>query len=97
VIFVTVDPERDSAAHMRAYLAAFDGSFIGATAAPQTLAAVRKDYGVTAVRQGTGPDYAVAHTSSVFLIDRAGKLRAMMPFGRDPADFVHDVEVLLAA
>jgi hypothetical protein len=33
----------------------------------------------------------MAHTSSIFLIDRAGKLRAMMPFGHDAADFVHDV------
>ena len=37
----------------------------------------------------------MAHTSSIFLIDRAGKLRAMMPFGHDAADFVHDIELLL--
>ena len=95
VVFVTVDPERDSAAHMRQYLAAFDPGFIGATAEPEVLAEVREDYGVTAVREGTGPDYAMAHTSSIFLIDRAGKLRAMMPFGHDADDFVRDVELLL--
>jgi protein SCO1/2 len=96
VVFVTVDPARDSAAHLRDYLAAFDPSFIGATGAPDALAAVRRNYGVTAVRQGTGPDYAMAHTSSIFLIDRDGKLRAMMPFGHDPADFIHDIQFLLA-
>jgi protein SCO1/2 len=96
VIFVTVDPERDDAAHMREYLAAFDRSFVGATGDPQALAAVREAYGVTAVREGTGPDYAMAHTSSIFLIDRAGTLRAVMPFGHDAADFAHDVEILLA-
>ena len=95
VVFVTVDPERDSAAHMERYLAAFDPGFIGATGDPEVLADVREDYGVTAVREGTGPDYAMAHTSSIFLIDRAGKLRAMMPFGHDAADFVSDVELLL--
>jgi len=43
------------------------------------------------------PDgYAVDHTSSIFLIDREGKLRAMMPFGRDAKDFAHDVQLLLA-
>ena len=94
VIFVTVDPARDDAAHMRDYLAAFDPSFVGATGAPDTLAAVRQNYGVTAVREGTGPDYAMAHTSSIFLIDRAGKLRAVMPFGHVAADFVHDIERL---
>lgn len=97
VVFVTVDPERDSAAHMRQYLAAFDPSFIGATADPEILAEVREDYGVTAVKEGAGPDYAMAHTSSIFLIDRAGKLRAMMPFGHDASDFVRDVELLLEA
>ena len=96
VIFVTVDPARDSAATMRQYLGAFDPTFIGATGDPATLAAVRQKYGVTAVRQGTGPDYAIAHTSSIFLIDRAGRLRAMMPYGHDASDFVHDVDFLLA-
>lgn len=96
VIYVTVDPERDDAAHMRDYLDAFDPSFVGATGAPGALAAVRQKYGVTAIKQGTGPDYVMAHTSSIFLIDRAGKLRALMPFGRDAADFVHDIKFLLA-
>lgn len=96
VIYVTVDPDRDDAAHMHDYLAAFDRSFIGATGTPEALAAARKGYGVTATRQGTGPDYAMAHTSSIFLIDRAGMLRALMPFGHDAADFVHDIDFLLA-
>ncbi|HEY6815449.1 MAG TPA: SCO family protein [Croceibacterium sp.] len=94
VIFVTVDPERDDVAHMQQYLAAFDRSFIGATGEPDALAEVREAYGVTAEREGTGPDYAMAHTSSIFLIDRAGRLRAVMPFGHDAADFVHDIERL---
>ena len=97
VIFVTVDPARDDAASMRTYLAAFDPTFIGATGEPAALAKVREKYGVTAAKQGTGPDYAMAHTSSIFLIDRAGKLRAMMPFGHDAADFVHDVRILVNA
>lgn len=96
VIFVTVDPARDDAAHMQDYLKAFDPGFIGATGAPDALAAVRRKYGVTAIKRGTGPDYAMDHTSSIFLIDSAGKLRAMMPFGHDPADFVHDIRLLLA-
>jgi protein SCO1/2 len=96
VIYVTVDPARDDAAHMRSYLAAFDSSFIGATGTPDALASVRRKYGVTAARQGSGPDYAMAHTSSIFLIDPAGALRAVMPFGHTPADFVHDAKLLLA-
>lgn len=95
VIFVTVDPERDDVAHMRDYLAAFGDGFIGATGSEQALAAVREDYGVTAVKEGDGPDYVFGHTSSIFLIDRDGSLRAMMPYGRAPADFVHDIRFLL--
>jgi len=96
VVFVTVDPKRDTAAQLADYLRAFDRGFIGATGDPAALDAVREKYGVTAVQQGDGPDYAMAHTSSIFLIDGAGKLRAMMPFGHEPADFVHDIRYLLA-
>lgn len=95
VIYVTVDPDRDDAARMRDYLSTFDPSFVGATGTPAALAAVRQKYGVTAIKRGTGPDYVMAHTSSIFLIDRAGKLRALMPFGHDATDFVHDIKLLL--
>ena len=97
VVFVTVDPERDDAAKLKAWLAAFDPSFVGVTGAPAALAAMRKDYGVTARKQVTGNDYVMDHSSSIFLIDRAGKLRAQMPYGHAPADFVHDVKLLLAS
>jgi len=96
VVFVTVDPERDSSGQMKAYLAAFDTSFVGGTGRPEVLAAVRKSYGVVAEKVPMGGSYAVDHTSSIFLIDRQGKLRAMMPYGRDARDFVHDVNLLLA-
>jgi protein SCO1 len=96
VVYVTVDPARDDAARMKSYLAAFDPSFIGATGEPDVLAAARQKYGVTAVKQGTGLDYAMAHTSSIFLIDPAGKLRALMPYGHDAADFIHDIRYLSA-
>ncbi|HEX4862266.1 MAG TPA: SCO family protein, partial [Rhizomicrobium sp.] len=69
--------------------------FVGATGTSAALAAVRQKYGVTAVKRGTGRDYVMAHTSSIFLIDRAGRLQALMPFGHDASDFVHDVKLLL--
>jgi protein SCO1/2 len=95
VIFVTVDPERDDAARMKDYLEAFDPSFVGATGKPDALAAMRQSYGVTTIKQGTGSDYVMDHSSSIYLIDRAGKLRAMMPYGRAAEDFVHDIKLLL--
>ena len=95
VIYVTVDPERDDAARMKDYLAEFDPSFVGATGNPDALALVRQDYGVTAIKHGTGDDYLFDHSSSIYLIDRIGKLRALMPYGHDAGDFVHDIKLLL--
>ena len=96
VVFVTVDPERDAPAQLKAYLAAFDAGFVGATGRPEVLAAMRKDYGVVAEKVPMADGYAMDHTSSIFLIDREGRLRALMPYGRDARDFVHDVKLLLA-
>ncbi len=96
VVFVTVDPERDDPAHLKAYLGAFDTSFIGGAGKPELLAAMRKNYGIVAIKVPMSDGYAVDHTSSIFLIDPEGRLRAMMPYGRDAKDFVHDVKLLLA-
>lgn len=96
VVFVTVDPERDSPAQLKAYLAGFDASFVGGAGKPEVLAAMRKDYGVVANKVAMSGGYAVDHTSSIFLIDREGRLRALMPYGRDAKDFVHDIQLLLA-
>ncbi|WP_206606524.1 SCO family protein [Steroidobacter cummioxidans] len=96
VVYVTVDPERDSAERMRAYLGGFDRTFIGGTGTPAQLEAVRKNYGVMADRKPLGNSYTVGHSSSVYLIDRQGLLRGMMPYGRLPDDYVHDVRALLS-
>lgn len=96
VVYVTVDPERDNADRMRAYLKGFDPTFVGGTGTPAQLAAVRKNYGVMAERKNIGNSYTVGHSSSVYLIDRQGLLRGMMPYGRLPDDYVHDVRALLS-
>lgn len=95
VLYVTVDPGRDSAERMHQYLANFDPSFIGATGTESQLAAVRKAYGVVANKMPAGDGYGIAHSSSVYIVDRDGSLRAMMPFGHPADDYVHDVKLLL--
>ena len=99
VIYVTVDPERDDPQRIKQYLAGFDASFVGATGKPKTLEVVRKNYGVMAakVAKPGSDDYGMSHSTAVFLIDREGRLRAMMPYGHDPADFTHDIQLLLAS
>ena len=96
VVYITVDPERDDALRMKKYLSAFDPSFIGGTGTEAQLAAVRKDYGIAAEKVA-GPDGSYTHSSFVYLIDREGRLRALMPYGHSPDDYVHDVGILLAS
>jgi protein SCO1 len=92
VVYVTVDPDHDDVARMREYLANVNPTFRGATGTPAELEAVRRDYGVSATKVGEG---LFNHSSSTFLIDRAGMLRAMMPYGQPPDAYVHDVRILL--
>jgi protein SCO1/2 len=99
VIYVTVDPERDSAARLKTYLSAFDDSFLGATGTPEQLAGVRKAYGISIAKktvEGHPSAYLVHHSSFVYFIDREGRLRAMLPFGgRTVDDIAHDIRALL--
>ena len=95
IVYITVDPERDDAERLRKYLAAFDPTFIGGTGTAEQLAAVRREYGIAATRTNSGTSYAFSHSSYTYLIDREGNLRALMPYGHTPDDYVHDVEILL--
>ena len=95
VVYITVDPERDDAERLRKYLAAFDPSFVGGTGSAEELAAVRREYGIAATRHAVGADYAFSHSSFTYLVDREGNLRALMPYGHAPDDYVHDVRILL--
>jgi protein SCO1/2 len=95
VVYITVDPERDDAARMREYLAKFDPTFVGGTGTPAELASVRERYGVAAQATGVGDAASIAHSSFTFLIDRAGALRALMPYGHPADDYAHDVRILL--
>jgi protein SCO1/2 len=96
VVYVTVDPERDSAERLREYLRTFDASFVGGTGSAEALAAVRKEYGIAAERVTSAGSYAFNHSSYTYLIDREGKLCGLMPYGHSSDDYAHDVRILLA-
>jgi protein SCO1/2 len=96
VVYITVDPERDDAPRMKKYLSSFDTAFIGGTGSEQQLAAVRKEYGIAAEKVA-GPDGSYTHSSFIYLIDREGRMRALMPYGHPADDYVHDLEILLAS
>lgn len=98
LIYVTVDPKRDSPERLREHLAAFNPSFLGATGTPDELAAVRETYGVVAeelASRNQALGYEVNHSSSLYLVDRQGKIRGLVPFGTPADDIVHDLELLL--
>ena len=98
VLFVTVDPERDTADKLRSYMDLFSPTFIGLTGAENDLAKVWGDYGVireidTSTQSAVG--YLVNHTSRIYLIDRTGRLLITYGFGTFPEDISKDIEYLL--
>jgi protein SCO1 len=99
VVYVSVDPERDTAARLRAYTEQFDKTFLGLTGTPDQLTPVWQAYGVSVVRRdlpgSKPPTYLIHHSASVFLIDSTGRLRVMAPFGTPVDDVLHDVRALL--
>jgi len=95
VVYITVDPERDTIERMREYLLNFSPTFVGATGTAEQLAAVRKEYGIFATREAAADGYSFSHSSYTYLVDREGNLRALMPYGQEPAAYVHDVRILL--
>lgn len=98
VIYVTVDPARDDAERMKRYVTAFNPSFIGVTGPQDKLAKIRKEYGIDAKKEKEDSkrgSYNVSHSSFIYLIDKQGKLQALMPYGHSPEDFAHDVRILL--
>ena len=96
VVYVTVDPERDTAAQMKKFLASFDPTFIGGVGTRAEIDAAQKNWGISASKKRF-PDgsYSIGHSSSVYMIDRNGGLRAVMPYGHTSDDFVHDLRILL--
>lgn len=97
VVYMTVDPERDTPARLREYLANFNPNFIGVTGAAEDLAALRQSYGIIAKKEvhKNGGTYEVHHSSYIYLIDRDGLLRALVPFGKSADDITHDINILL--
>ena len=96
IVYVTVDPERDDPERLRSYLKNFDPTFLGGTGSAEQLEAVRNQYGIAAQRIARGDSYAFSHSSYTYLIDRAGRLRALMPYGSSADTYVHDLLILLA-
>ncbi len=97
VVFVTVDPKRDTQLLLSQYVPAFDPTFLGLYGDEAATTRVKKDFQVFAQeRAGKTPgEYAVDHSAQSFVLDREGRVRLMIPPGTAPAVIAADLRVLL--
>lgn len=98
VLFVTLDPARDTPELLAAYVPMFDPSFIGLRGDDATIAALAKDFKVFYVKQpGTTPDnYSIDHSTGSYAFDPQGRLRLLLRHGETPATVAADLKLLLA-
>ena len=104
VLFITVDPERDTVAQLNNYVPFFSPSALGLTGTPAQIRAVVDQYQAdfklnkTESQDGKTNDfYTVDHTASVYLLDRTGKVDSMIPYGLPAEHILQAVRQLLAA
>jgi protein SCO1/2 len=97
MIMVSVDPERDTPAKLKDYVAYFHPAMLGAVGTPAETAAIAKSFGVGYVRQPNRPDggYAVDHSSQTYVVGPDGKLMDMLPLGVATEQVVAAVRKLL--
>jgi protein SCO1/2 len=80
VLFVTIDPERDSAEHLAAYLKNFDPRIVGLTGTAQEINTVARQFRAVYEKVPTSSGYTMNHTALVYLMDGAGKLAGTFSF-----------------
>jgi protein SCO1 len=100
VIFVSVDPERDTPARVAEYVPAFNKAFYGIHIPPADLETAKESYGVFAEKvyydpQDTAAGYSVDHTARVYLIGKGGQLVTSYPYGSDIDNMQKDIAFLL--
>ena len=97
-IFVTVDPERDTAELLKAYVENFDPSFLALRGSPEQLAAVAKDFKIyyKKVPGSTPTSYTMDHSAGSYVYDPAGRLRVYNRYGSGAQALAADVKTLLA-
>lgn len=99
VLFVTVDPERDTPDILKAYVPYFNPGFLGLYGSKEQVAQAAREFRVV-YRKHVEPgatDYLVDHSAGSYVLDTSGRLRVYLPFAMKPADVAHDLAVLLKA
>ncbi len=97
VLFITVDPERDTQELLAQYVPAFNPTFIGLYGTPEQTEATATEYRIYYRKEpGQTPgDYTVDHSVGSYIYDRSGKLRLNASYGQAVDALVHDIKLLL--
>jgi protein SCO1 len=97
-IFVTVDPERDTAALLKAYLQSFDPSFVALRGSEEQTKAAAKEFKVyyAKVPGKAEGSYTMDHTAASFLFDTQGRVRVFSRYGSGAQALADDLKLLLA-
>ena len=97
-LFVTLDPERDTADVLKAYMANFDPSFLALRGSPEQTAAIAKDFKVfyKKVDGKTPSSYTLEHSAASFVYDTRGQLRLYARYGGGAQALADDLRLLLA-
>lgn len=99
VLFVTLDPERDTPERLHAYVRHFDPRFVGLRGSPEEVSKVAAHYGVRFALHrtpGSALTYTVDHGTNLYLIDGQGALAAILPYGTPSSRALELLRGLLA-
>jgi protein SCO1/2 len=97
VLFVTLDPERDTQEVLAQYVPSFDESFIGLYGDVATTEQVAKDFKLFYKKQAASGKggYTIDHSAGIYVFDKHGALRVFMNHGQKPQDIAHDLKQLM--
>jgi protein SCO1/2 len=96
VLFVTVDPDRDTPETLKAYAPYFHPSFLGLHGTPAQVETTAREFKVV-YRKHVEPGasgYLVDHSAGSYVLDAAGRLRLYLPYAHSPVDIAHDLSAL---
>jgi protein SCO1 len=94
IVFVTVDPSRDTPARLHHYVALFGPGLVGVTGTRQALKTLYAALGVWSEKIGKEPNYEMGHTTTVFFVDPLGRIRTIHDWQDALRDLLHDFNEL---
>ncbi|WKU20598.1 SCO family protein [Advenella alkanexedens] len=96
VLFITIDPERDTPEMLEAYTNAFDPSFMGLYGTLDETQAVAKEFKIYYKKVPTGSSYTMDHSALSYIFDTDGKLRLSLSHAQSAQECAEDIRQLLA-